>query len=80
MPVLSSGAIVSPAYFTKGSAFAFEFEGGALIHITPLLGLAVLGNFSQYGLSFTPAATDAFRATGASDTYYGGRALATFTL
>jgi len=80
MPVLGASSLIGSTYFTRGSGLAFEIEGGAWVHFTPHLGLAVLGDFTQYGFSFTSAATDTYRADGASDSQYGVRLMGVFTL
>ena len=74
LPVLSSGAIISSAYFTKGSALGIDAQIGVGFKLPPLPALQIRAafDFARYGLSFKSAATDTYQADGAADLYIGG--------
>jgi hypothetical protein len=78
MPVLSEGQLVGGPYFSKGSGFAFEGEAGIRFQLMKNVGLAVFGEYTHYGFSFSSLPTDVYQAQGATDQTYGGRAAVTF--
>jgi hypothetical protein len=69
---LSSGEIISAAYFPKGSAFGIDLGLGLGFRILPALQIRAGFDFTRYGLSFTSTAADTYQGTGASDVYLGG--------
>jgi hypothetical protein len=81
LPVLSSGPIISAAYFTKGGNFGIDAQIGVGFKLPPLPALQIRAafDFARYGLSFTSAATDTYRASGAADLYIGGEIGLRFT-
>ncbi|MFT3842236.1 MAG: hypothetical protein QM723_34925 [Myxococcaceae bacterium] len=81
LPVLSSGPIISPAYFTKGGNLGIDAQIGLGFKLPPLPSLQIRAafDFARYGLSFKPAATDTYRADGAADLYIGGEIGLRFT-
>lgn len=79
IPVLGSGEIISPTFFAQGSAFGLEAQGGLGVRILPFLQVRASFEFTRYGMTFTTQPTDTYVATGASDTYLGGRAVFHFS-
>jgi hypothetical protein len=73
LQVLSSGQIISAAYFNSGSAMGLEGGAGVGVKLPFLTALQVRAafNFTRYGLSFRPVAADIYQATGATDQYMG---------
>jgi hypothetical protein len=78
LPVLSTGQLIGGPYFSKGSGFGFEGEAGARLQLLKNVGLAVFGEYTRYGFSFTSQTTDTYQAQGATDSIYGGRVAVTF--
>lgn len=78
MPVLSTGQLIGGPYFSHGSGFAFEVDGGARFQLAKNVGLAVLGEYTRYGFSFSSQPSDTYQAQGAVDSIYGGRASMSF--
>ncbi len=81
LPVLSTGQIVSPAYFSKGSALGIDAQIGLGFKLPPVPSLQIRAafDFARYGLSFKSAATDTYQADGAADLYLGGEVGVRFT-
>lgn len=79
IPVLSSGEIISSAFFPKGSNFGLDGSFGIGIAFMKMLQLRLSGDFTRYGMTFTTDPTDAFVAQGAVDQYIGGTATLRFT-
>ncbi len=73
LPVLSSGQIISPAYFSRGSAYGLEGGAGVGYKLPFFTALQVRAafNFTRYAMSFRPEMADAYQATGATDQYMG---------
>ncbi|MBX7114145.1 MAG: hypothetical protein K1X64_07395 [Myxococcaceae bacterium] len=73
LPVLSSGQIISTAYFSRGSAYGLEGGAGVGFKLPFLTALQIRGafNFTRYAMSFRPEMADAYQATGATDQYIG---------
>ncbi len=78
IPVLSSGEIISSAFFPKGSNFGLDGSIGVGIAFMKSLQLRLSGDFTRYGMTFTTDPTDAFVAQGAVDQYIGGTATLRF--
>lgn len=74
IPVLSSGEIISPAFFPNGSAFGLEGNAGLGVNIVSFLQVRAGFDFARYGFTFTTQPTDPYVAAGATDTYLGGKA------
>jgi hypothetical protein len=81
VPVFSSGEIISPAFFTRGSNFGLDGQAGLGVRVLGtaaaagwrnLLELRAAFAFTRYGLTFQTEPTDAFVAQGAVDQYLGG--------
>lgn len=70
--VLSSGEILSRAYFPKGSTSGVDLRLGVDFRVVSFLKLRLSGFLTRYGLTFDTAPTDPYVATGASDQYLGG--------
>jgi hypothetical protein len=79
LPALSSGELISAAYFKKGSSFGLDFGVGAGFQVTSWLQLRGSFDYLRYGSSFQTQATDTYIADGAGDQYLGGRLAARFT-
>ncbi len=71
LPVLSSGDVISPAFFNKGSNFGFEVNAGVAVHLTGPVWLAATGELTLNILSFQAQPTDVYVASGATDRYLG---------
>jgi hypothetical protein len=70
--VLSSGQIISPDFFSKGSNFGIEGQAGVGYRVFGPLQLRLAFDFTRYGLTFKTTASDQFVAAGAVDMYVGG--------
>lgn len=70
--VLSSGPIIGPNYFTKGSNFGIEGQLGAGYRIAGPVSIRLAFDFARFGLGFSSEPTDTYQAVGAVDTYLGG--------
>jgi hypothetical protein len=72
--VLSSGEIISPAFFPKGSNFGIEGQVGAGYRLPFFnkLQVRVAFDFTRYGLGFASSPTDTYQAQSAADLYLGG--------
>lgn len=79
IPMLSSGEIISSAFFAKGSNFGLDGSAGIGIAFMKMLQLRLSGDFTRYAMSFTTDPTDAFVAQGAVDQYFGGTATLRFS-
>lgn len=71
IPELSSGDVLSPAFFNKGSNVGFELHAGVAVHLTGPAWLVATGEFSLNSLSFQAQPTDPYVAAGATDRYLG---------
>jgi len=80
LPMLSAQSLIGSTFFTRGTGFAVEGEGGAWLHFTPHVGIALLGSYCQYIFDLSETKTGNYRASGATDALYGGRALAVVSL
>lgn len=78
IPVLSSGEVISSAFFPKGSNLGLDGSAGIGIGLGKLLQLRLAFDFTRYGLSFQTEPTDTFIAQGAVDRYIGGTATLRF--
>jgi hypothetical protein len=77
--MLAKGDLISPAYFPKGSASAFELEGGAGYEVADHIDVRAVLEFTHTGFSFDAASQTVFRASGASETLLGGRVMVGYT-
>jgi hypothetical protein len=71
IPELSSGDVLSPAFFNKGSNVGFELHAGVAVHVYGPAWLVATGEFSLNVLSFQAQPTDPYVAAGATDRYLG---------
>lgn len=74
IPVFGSGEIISPAFFPNGSAFGLEGNAGLGVNLVSFLQIRAGFDFARYAFTFTTQPTDPYVATGATDTYIGGKA------
>ncbi|HTN52465.1 MAG TPA: hypothetical protein VML50_08705, partial [Anaeromyxobacter sp.] len=65
----------SPPFFPGGSAWALEVEGGVSIVLGGPFSLRLLGQYSRTSYTLHPDPTGTYQATGATDAYFGGRAM-----
>ncbi|MCU0697268.1 MAG: hypothetical protein MUC96_12140 [Myxococcaceae bacterium] len=72
VPVFSSGEIISPAFFQRGSNLGLDGQFGVGVRLLGPVQLRAAFDFTRYGLTFQTEATDAFVAQGAVDQYLGG--------
>ncbi|MCA2977855.1 MAG: hypothetical protein INH41_30925 [Myxococcaceae bacterium] len=81
VPVFSSGEVISPAFFPRGSNFGLDGQAGLGVRVLGttaaagwrnLLEVRAAFDFTRYGLTFQTEPTDAFVAQGAVDQYLGG--------
>lgn len=72
LAVLSSGEIVSPAYFPRGAARGLEGRLGIGVRVLPSLELRASGQLTRYGFTFQSQPEDTYVAGGATDQYLGG--------
>jgi len=63
------------AFFPGGSASAVEIEGGLALAVLGSISIRALGEYSSTRYAFDADPTGVYRATGARDTYLGGRLL-----
>ncbi len=80
LPVLSSGQIISDAYFPQGSASGIEGMLGLGFAVMDKLDVRLTGTFTRYGLSFKTDETSTYRASGAVDQYLGVNLSVRYTL
>jgi hypothetical protein len=72
IPVLSSGEIISDAFFPRGSNFGLDGSIGVGVSLVKVLQLRAAFQFTRYGLVFRSEMTDPAIAQGATDQYLGG--------
>lgn len=72
LSVLSSGEILSSAYFPVGSTSGLEASIGAGIKLADGLELRINGELTRYGLTFQAQEGATYVASGAQDMYLGG--------
>ncbi|HET9598907.1 MAG TPA: hypothetical protein VFP65_25265 [Anaeromyxobacteraceae bacterium] len=63
------------AFFPGGSAWALELEGGLALNIVGAISIRLLGEYSSTRYAFDADPTGVYSASGATDTYAGGRLL-----
>jgi hypothetical protein len=78
VPVFAAGDIISPTYFQQGTVLGVDFNVGVGYRVIDNVELRLAFTLERYGLSFTNATTDTYRADGASDLYVGGTVGAAF--
>lgn len=76
LPVFSSGEIISPAFFLKGSNFGIEASAGVGVSPVPFLQVRASFEFTRYALAFQATSTDTYQAQGATDVYLGANVAA----
>lgn len=72
VPVFEAGEVISPAYFPKGSAWAFGASLGAGYRVLSALEIRLAFQIERYSLSFDSQSADTYHASGASDLFVGG--------
>lgn len=77
LPLLGTGAL--DQYFPQSGGFGFELSAAFAYTIAPRLQVKVGATATRYGLGFTVADTDTYRASGASDLYINGNAAVRYT-
>lgn len=77
LPLLGTGPL--DQYFPQSGGFGFELGVGFAYTIAPKLQLKVGATVTRYGLGFTVAETDTYRADGASDLFANGTLAVRYT-
>lgn len=74
MPLLSSGELVSSAYFPRGSTWGLEGRAGIGVMLVSMLEVRCAFEYERYESVFHSETGDAFVARGAIDRSWGGSA------
>jgi hypothetical protein len=78
MPMFSSGPLIGPAYFPRGSTFGLDVNGGLAVQLASFFQVRMAFEFEQYSSTFDTQPTDTYVAAGSVDRYLGASAAARF--
>lgn len=79
LPSMTGPDLIGPSYFANGSMSALDLRLGLSVEIVKSFSLSATGIFMDYLYKFTTATTDTYIASGATESYVGGRIAAKYT-